>query len=156
MAKELKNISIAIIKEVAHSLAKQTMNWDEPIPPFETRSPHILESCVATPFQKFNKHYLYSGLSGKAATLFYLLVKNHPFQNGNKRVAITTLMVFLYLNGKWIVADNTEVYNFAVWVAQSPPEAKNEVITYIQKFINKKLVKASAITKKRNLIAHGK
>jgi len=136
---KIKNISIEEIRYTAHQLAAQTMSWDEPITEFETRYPNVLESCIATPFQKFNKKYLYKGLSGKAAILFYLLIKNHPFQNGNKRIAVTNLLVFLYLNDKWIKSTTIELYNIARWVADSPPEARKEVVEYIEKFVRKRL-----------------
>ena len=58
------------------------MEWDEPIPSFGTRFPDILESCLATPFQKYEKKYLYQGLIRKAANLFYLMIKNHRFRMG--------------------------------------------------------------------------
>ncbi len=135
----IQNISLETIKYIAYSLAKDTMSWNEPIPEFETRFPNVLESCIAVPFQKFSQQFLYQGLSGKAAVLFYLLIKNHPFQNGNKRIAITTLLIFLYLNNKWLKADNAELYNFAVWVAQSPAEAKDDIVPFIEKFISKRL-----------------
>jgi len=130
-------ITMEKIKLIAHRLAIDTMNWDEPIPEFETRFPNILESCIITPFQKFNKEYLYKGLAGKATILFYLLIKNHPFQNGNKRIAMTTLLVFLFLNKRWLRVDTQTFYNTAVWVAQSPAEAKEEIVKYIEKFIIK-------------------
>lgn len=135
----LKNISLEIIKYIAHSLAVKTMNWDEPISPFETRFSNVLESCITTPFQKFDKKVLYHGLISKAAILFYLLIKNHPFQNGNKRLAVTVLLVFLFLNKKWLKADTVELYNFALWVAESPAEAKEEIIKYIEKFIKRRI-----------------
>ncbi|MFC1612724.1 type II toxin-antitoxin system death-on-curing family toxin [Patescibacteria group bacterium] len=136
---KINNITIEHIKYIAHQLAVQTMSWDEPIPEFNTRQPNILESCIATPFQKFNKQFLYKGLSGKVAILFYLLIKNHPFQNGNKRIAVTTLLIFLALNKKWLKTNTTELYNVARWVAASPPEAKKEVVEYIEKFIGKRI-----------------
>jgi len=139
----IKQISINIIKYVAHRLAKETMTWDEPIPEFEARFPQAPESCIATPFQKFAKKDLYKGLTGKATILFYLLIKNHPFLNGNKRIAITTLLTFLHLNGKWLSADKVELYNFSKWVAESPPEAKDEIINYIEKFIKKRIIKVN-------------
>jgi len=40
---------------------------------------------------------LYPTLVSKASFLFYLMIKNHPFQNGNKRIAITTLFTFFIL-----------------------------------------------------------
>ena len=66
---------------------------------------------------------------------FYLMIKNHPFQNGNKRIAMTTLFVFLYKNKKWLKVDGQELYNFAVWVAGSPAKLKNEVVAGVEKFI---------------------
>lgn len=136
---QIKLISVKEIKNIAHRLAKDTMSWDEPIPEFETRFPHALESCVATPFQKFERKFLYKGLTGKASILFYLLIKNHPFQNGNKRIAVATLLIFLYLNKKWLKATESEIYLLARWVAESPAEAKEEVINYIEKFVKKRL-----------------
>ena len=129
-------ITIDNMQNIAHELARKTMSWDEPIPNFETRFPDILESCLATPFQKYGKKELYRGLIPKAAVLFYLLIKNHPFQNGNKRIAVTTLFLFLFLNNKWMRVDNIELYNFAVWVAQSNPRLKDETVKAIEKFIN--------------------
>src|SRR4030042_1198084 len=136
----IKRLSIEAIKYTAHSLAVKTMSWDEPIPQFETRFPNVLESCIITPFQKFEKKVLYKGLIGKAAILFYLLIKNHPFQNGNKRIAVTTLLVFLYLNNRWLKSTEVELYNAARWVAESPPEAKDEVVNYLGKFIKRRIV----------------
>jgi death-on-curing protein len=69
------------------------------------------------------------------------MIKNHPFQNGNKRIAMTTLMVFLFLNKKWIKVDTQELYNFTVWIAQSPPKLKNEVVKAIEKFVKTYLIK---------------
>jgi len=131
----IKRIFIETIRQTAHTLAVKTMNWDEPIPEFSTRFPNVLESCVNTPYQKYAGKDLYTGLIEKAAVLFYLMIKNHPFQNGNKRIAITTLFIFLYINKKWIYVDNAELYNFAVWVAQSPPKFKEQVVQAINKFI---------------------
>jgi len=136
----IKKITIDQIKRISYRLAAETMNWNEPIPEFETRFPKVLESCVATPFQKFSNLDLYNSLVSKATVLFYLMIKNHPFQNGNKRLAMTTLLVFLYLNNKWLRVDRTVLYNFAVWVAGSSSDFKDEVIQAIEKFIKKYMV----------------
>jgi death-on-curing family protein len=137
----INKITIEEIKYVAHELAVKTMDWDEPIPKFETRYPNALESCITTPFMKFDKKLLYKGLVEKAAILFYLLIKNHPFQNGNKRIAVTSLFVFLNIkNNKWLKVDTKVLYRTAVWVAESPAEAKDEVVEYLIKFINRHLV----------------
>ena len=117
------------------------LSWGEPIPQFSTRFPNVLESCLATPFQTFAGRSLYQDLMAKASILFYLMIKNHPFQNGNKRIAMTTLLVFLYKNGKWIKVDTQELYNFTMWIAQSPPRAKDEVVRATEKFLRSHVVK---------------
>ena len=138
----MRIITVADVEYLAFRLAKEHLSFDEPIPNFSTRFPHVLESCVLTPFQTFSGKALYPSLVAKASVLFYLMIKNHPFQNGNKRIAITTLLVFLLQNGKWIRADTQELYNFTVWVAQSPAGFKDQVVDAIQKFIRTHLVKA--------------
>ena len=135
----VKKIFVDAVKHGALVLAKKTMSWNEPIPRFSTRYPNILESCINTPYQQYGGKDLYKSLAEKAAILFYLMIKNHPFQNGNKRIAITTTFLFLYINKKWIKVDNIELYNLAVWVAQSPSAAKDEMVVYISKFIKKYL-----------------
>lgn len=131
----METIHVKEVEYIALRLAKEKLAFDEPIPDFSTRYPHILESCLATPFQSFSKKSLYPGLLSKASILFYLLIKNHPFPNGNKTMAMTTLFVFLYKNEKWIKVDNQELYNFTVWVAQSPPKVKEETVKAIEKFL---------------------
>jgi death-on-curing family protein len=139
-------MQILTIKEVeylAFRLAREHLTFDEPIPDFSTRFPHILESCLVTPFQRFSGKHLYTSLVGKASILFYLMIKNHPFQNGNKRIAITTLLVFLSKNNRWLNVDTQSFYNFTVWVAQSPAELKEQVVMGIEKFISTYLIKSN-------------
>jgi death-on-curing family protein len=130
-------ITVELIKYIAHALARETMGWDKPILPFETRYQNVLESCINTHFQPFERKLLYRGVELNAAMLFYLLIKNHPFQNGNKRVAVVSPLVFLALNGRWLRVDRHRLYSTAVWVAASDPEAREDVVSYIQKFIKK-------------------
>ena len=137
----MKTITILEVEYTAFRLAKELLAYDETIPGFGTRFPNILESCLATPFQRFSNRSLYPGLIAKSSILFYLMLKNHPFQNGNKRIAMTTLLVFLYMNNKWIKADLQELYNFAVWVASSPPQFKEEVVKAIEKFLKSHIIK---------------
>lgn len=136
----MRTITVKEVEYIAFQLAQQMLAFDEPIPDFSTRFPNILESCLATPFQSFSKKSLYPGLIPKASVLFYLMIKNHPFQNGNKRIAMTTLFVFLYKNKKWIKVDSQELYNFTVWVAQSPPQFKDEVLRATEKFLKTHMV----------------
>ncbi len=136
----MKIITVAGVEYVAFELAKKQLTFDEPIPDFTTRFPNILESCVVTPFQKFSGKFLYPAFVPKAAILFYLMIKNHPFQNGNKRIAITTLLTFLFGNKKWLEVDHTTLLNFSLWIAESQSEYKEQVVAIIEQFIKRHLV----------------
>ncbi len=137
---KIQPLLIKEIELVAHDLAQAHMEWGEPIPDFSTRFPNILESCIGTPFQTFSGQ-LYPGLIKKSATLFYLMIKNHPFQNGNKRIAVTTLLYFLYKNKKWLEIDNQRLYNFARWVAESDASLKEETVLAVEKILKENIVK---------------
>lgn len=136
----MKGINVREVEYTAFRMAQELLAYNEPIPVFSTRFPNILESCLATPFQTFSGKSLYPGLVSKASILFYLMIKNHPFQNGNKRIAMTTLFVLLHKNGKWLKVDTQELYNFTVWVAQSPRRVKEEVVKAIEKFLKAHMV----------------
>jgi len=136
----MKSISLLEVEYIVFRLAQEMMTFNEPIPDFSTRLPNVLESCVAVPFQRFERKSLYQGLLSKAAILFYLMIKNHPFQNGNKRIAMTTLFVLLHKNKKWLKVDVLELYNFSIWVASSPARFKDETTKAIEKFLKIYLV----------------
>ena len=53
----------------------------------------------------------------KAAALHYSLNKNHPYIDGNKRLAVTAMEWFLWMNGFWLLATNDELIDFALDVA---------------------------------------
>ena len=139
----IKFITVQEVEYISVSLAQKWMTFNEPIPHHSTRFPNRLESCILTPQQSFGGEGLYKGLVGKASMLFYLMNKNHPFKNGNKRIAMISLMLLLFKNGCWIKVDSEYFYNFAMWVVQSPREAKNETIQAIENFIEKYMVKST-------------
>lgn len=59
----------------------------------------LLESAVAAPQATFGGESLYRDLGEVAAAYLFYLCKNHPFIDGNKRVALGACIVFLRLNG---------------------------------------------------------
>jgi death-on-curing family protein len=136
MARRILNkLTLPEVEFIAFSLAKELMEYGEPIPPFDSRYPDRLESCLQTPFQTFDNKSLYPTFESKASILFYLMNKNHPFQNGNKRVAVVTLYYFLKINGYKLKVGNLKLYEFAKEVASSEPTEKEEVIKKIRSFI---------------------
>jgi death on curing protein len=67
-----------------------------------------LESALAQPRATFDGADLHPTITGKAAALAYSLALNHPFVDGNKRVAHAAMEVFLVLNGLDLHADIDE------------------------------------------------
>lgn len=135
----MKELTIEHVEHIAHRLASRLMEWDEPIPDFKTRFSGRLESCLKTPLQSFAGRYLYPTLEDKASILFYLMIKNHPFQNGNKRVAVTSLLTFFFINKRWLNIPEDELYDLAVTVASSRPIMKEGIIIIIKSIIKKYL-----------------
>ena len=132
----MRIISVVDVEYIAYDLAKKLFTYDEPIPDFVTRFPNVLERCLVQPFQSFDGKDLYQGLIKKTAILFYLMIKNHPFKNGNKRIAVSTALFFLVDNDKWLKISNQELYNFAKWVAESNANLKDATVDAVEKFIS--------------------
>ncbi len=72
------------------------------------RDEGLLESALARPRHKWT-YKRRPDLSSLAAAYGYGIVKNHPYRDGNKRVAFLTMVVFLGLNGFDLVADEADV-----------------------------------------------
>lgn len=77
----------------------------------------LLESALAAPFQTFGGQDLYPALIQKAACLGFSLVSNHPFVDGNKRIGIHTMLVFLTLNGVEIECSEQELIDVGLALA---------------------------------------
>lgn len=63
------------------------------------RDADLLDSALNVPFQTFDDQPLYPSLQQKAARLCHSLVQNHPFVDGNKRIGVHAMLVFLSLSG---------------------------------------------------------
>lgn len=139
MARPVIQLTTEAVRFLAHDLAKKLMARKEPTPDFSARYPNVPESCLRVPFQTFGGKPLYRDLVEQASILFYLMIKNHPFQNGNKRIAVTSLLVFLSINGHWLTLTPRELYRFAVYVAKSDAEDKALVVAAIQAYARQHL-----------------
>jgi len=58
----------------------------------------LLDLSVNSPYHTFDGQHLYPTLQAMAAHLAFSLIKNHPFFDGNKRIGIFAMMVFLKIN----------------------------------------------------------
>ncbi|HJE83840.1 type II toxin-antitoxin system death-on-curing family toxin [Megasphaera sp. ASD88] len=97
----------------------------------------LLESAVSTPFQTFGGQELYPSLLDKAARLCYGLAKNHPFRDGNKRSAVHSMLVFLYINEIELEYTQLELEEMIIAVADNRMSS-DELKDWIEKRIQKK------------------
>lgn len=95
------------------------------------------KSIVGALSQTFDSKELYSSIDEKGANLLYLIIKDHPFADGNKRIASVLFLYFLGKNhylfsqtGQRKISDNTMVA-LALLVAESNPEEKETMIRII-------------------------
>jgi len=121
----IRPLTLQEAEYIAHRLAVELMGSEsEPIPPFSTRSPGKLESSLLEPFQTFDGKFLHWRFVDRAAVLFYLITKNHCFENGNKRMAVTITMSFCFINKRWLDIPYKELYDIACAVAESEPRGR--------------------------------
>jgi len=83
----------------------------------------LLASASERPKATFDGQDLYPDIYTKAAALMESLVGNHPFVDGNKRVGITAVALFLQLNGYHLKTTNDELERFALSVASGKESA---------------------------------
>lgn len=77
----------------------------------------LLESALETPFQSYSGEELYPSIQAKAARLCYGLVKNHAMVDGNKRIGVHAMLVFLSVNGYELEYTQKELSNLILDVA---------------------------------------
>lgn len=83
------------------------------------RDRHLLESATHTPQAQFGGQFLHASVAAMSAAYLFHLCKNHPFVDGNKRVALATAIQFLFLNDHRLVAGKMEVEALTIGVADS-------------------------------------
>ena len=100
-----------------------------------------LESIIGNIYQSFAGQDIYKSIEEKGANFLYLIVKNHVFADGNKRIAATLFIYFLnyygilYKNGKQTI-DNNTLAALTLLIAESNPKEKEVLIDLIINFLN--------------------
>lgn len=81
------------------------------------RDEGLLDAAIAAPWQTFGGNELFPSLEEKAARLGYGLVNNHPFIDGNKRIAAVATLEILALNGVHLSYSQIELSDIFLEVA---------------------------------------
>lgn len=84
----------------------------------EIRDIGLLEMAVSSPFVSFGGKDLYKTLEEKGQQLCNSLIRNHPFLDGNKRVGIISMLIFLDLNNKKLNITNEEIVSLGLRIAK--------------------------------------
>ena len=102
-----------------------------------------LKEIIGTIYQSFDGKDLYPTIEEKAANFLYLIIKNHVFIDGNKRIAATLFIYFLefynilYIENKQIIDNNTLVA-ITLLIAESNPKEKNILTDLVMNFFKNK------------------
>ena len=99
-----------------------------------------LESIINNIYQTYDNKEVYNSTEEKAANFLYMIVKNHVFIDGNKRIAATLFIYFLqfynilYIDNKQVIDNNTLVA-LTLLIAESNPKEKKIIIDLIMNFL---------------------
>lgn len=100
------------------------------------------QAIIGNLYQTFGGKKLYPSIEGKAAHLLYFVIKDHPFVDGNKRIASFLFIVFLARNKHLFKKNGERKFNnnglvaLALLVAESNPKQKDVIIKLIMNFLS--------------------
>jgi death on curing protein len=95
------------------------------------RDDGLLESALDQSRAMFDGSFLHDSLAKIAAAYGFHICKNHPFIDGNKRIALVAMDIFLQRNGYEISASEKEVYGVMVKLA-SGNLTKEELVSWLE------------------------
>lgn len=118
-----------------------TLKFNEKSNIFALERDKNFKSIVNDIYQTFSGEELYQTLEEKAANFLYLIVKNHAFIDGNKRIAATMFIYFLnYYNMLYkdntLIIDNNTLTALTLLIAESNPKEKDLLIALIMNFLS--------------------
>jgi prophage maintenance system killer protein len=86
-----------------------------------------LQSIINNLYASYDGVEIYPSFEDKAANLLYLVIKDHPFVDGNKRIGLVLFSIYCYTNNR----DIQVIPSLALQIAQSKPEERQLVLDLI-------------------------
>ena len=136
--KGTQNANMLTYQECIDIISKLRFNNDSNL--FALERNEGLKAILGAIYQSFDGKDVYPSIQEKAANFFYMIIKNHVFIDGNKRIAATLFIYFLdyykilYKDEKQIIDNNTLVA-LTLLIAQSNPKEKEILIDLIMNFL---------------------
>ncbi|MBP6513450.1 MAG: virulence protein RhuM/Fic/DOC family protein [Bacteroidia bacterium] len=129
------------LKDYFHLINKMQLSINSKV--FAKPKDSSFESSVRLIEQSFNGKEFYIGLEEKAAMLLYLIVKNHSFVDGNKRIGAACFLFFLERNNLLVnkfqqpILSNDALASLTLFVASSRPDEMGTVKKLIISILNR-------------------
>jgi len=120
-------VKFLTLSEVLQILENQIRNYGGA---YGVRDLNLLSSAIYMPESSFDGQYLHKTIPAMAASYAFHICQNHPFIDGNKRVALAASLVFLDLNGYDFDCDEEILYNEIMDVAKSEVKKEDLIIFY--------------------------
>lgn len=133
--------SLKQIKYEDCKLIIENLKFNEKSNLFAVERDRGLEAIIGNIYQSFDGQYIYKSVEEKAANFLYLIVKNHVFVDGNKRIAATLFIYFLefynilYKDNKQVI-DNNTLAALTLLIAESNPKEKDILVDLVTNFLN--------------------
>ncbi len=99
------------------------------------RDKGALEAALARPAMTFGGEDLYPDIPSKAAALMHSLVMNHPFVDGNKRVGVSAVELFVAANGWELPVGDSDLEELTLTVARGELDVEPLAIWFRQRLI---------------------
>lgn len=121
----------------------ESMRFAETSSLFGNEKDNSFKSTLGAIYQTFDGKDVYPTLEEKAANLLYMLVKNHSFNDGNKRIAAALFIYFLERNNLLFdkninpIIDNNTLAAMTLMIALSKPEEKEIMCLLVLNMLNK-------------------
>lgn len=135
--KRVKELTVEMCKQAVEELRGSVGGSDL----FGKERSKSFEGSLAAIFQSFNGKELYPSTQEKAANLLYLVIKDHPFYDGNKRIGSLLFILFLTLNdchltesGETKISDRA-LTAIALLIAESEPKEKELIVSLVCKLL---------------------
>ena len=119
----------------------QKLRFNEESDIFAVERDKGLQSIIGNIYQTYGCKDVYTTVEEKAANFLYMIVKNHVFIDGNKRIAATLFIYFLkfydilYKDNKQLI-DNNTLTALTLLIAESNPKEKEIIIDLILNFLD--------------------
>lgn len=132
-----KELTVEMCEQAVGQLRKNVKGGDL----FGKKRGGMFDGSLRSIFQSFDGKELYPSVPEKAANLLYLVIKDHPFYDGNKRIGALLFILFLTLNdchltnnGETKISDRA-LTAIALLIAESEPKEKGLIVSLVCKLL---------------------